>query len=287
MALSYSSKNKITAAAVGAGINLILFVVKLYIGLSTNSIAIYADALGSIADCSVCIASIIGFAMLNAPKSESFPFGRGKIEDLLNLIISAVILITGGSFVYISLERILYPMPVWYSQLYSVLIAATAAVKLALAFFFRLMFGKTGAQTLKSFQTDSILDFFITLCTLVSFTISAKTDFSVDGLAGIIIGMILVAEGFKPFSASAAQILGKNDATECKKIKELIEADDAVNTVNSVQCHKYGEISVFTADISVSCNNAKEVAALSQRLNSLNQNTKIYLKICGEENEKK
>lgn len=287
MALSHSSRNKITAVAVGAGINLILFVVKLYIGLSTNSIAIYADALGSVADSAVCFASIIGFAMLNAPKNENFPFGLGKVEDLLNLIISAVILITGGSFVYISLERLLYPMPVWYSQLYSVLIAATAAVKLALAFFFGLMFKKTGTPTLKSFQADSILDFFITLCTLVSFTLSAKTDFSVDGLAGIIIGMILVAEGFKPFSASAAQILGKNNAAECKKIKKLIESDDTVDTVHSVQCHKYGEISVFTADISVSCNNAKEVAALSQRLNSLNQNKKIYLKICGEENEKK
>ncbi len=280
MALSHSSKNKITAVAVGAGINLLLFVVKLYIGLSTNSIAIYADALGSIADSAVCVASIIGFALLNTQQSESFPFGLGKIEDLLNLIISAVILITGGSFVYISLERLLYPMPVWYSQLYSVLIAATAAVKLSLAFFFRLMFKKTGAQTLKNFQTDSILDFFITLCTLVSFTLSAKTEFSVDGLAGIIIGIILTVQGIKTVSASATQILGKNEAAECKKIKEMIEADEAVDAVHSVQCHKYGEISVFTADISASFNNAEELEALSQRLN---ENTLIYLRISGKD----
>lgn len=280
--MSYSLKNKIIAVSVGAGVNLLLFIVKLYIGLSTNSIAIYADALGSVADCAVCVAAIVGFFVLNAGKSESFPFGLGKIEDLLNLIISAVILITGGAFVYISLERLLYPVPVWYSQLYSALIAATAAVKLALAFFFKYEFKKTNAPTIKNLQTDSMLDFFITLCTLVSFTLSAKTEFSVDGLAGIIIGDILAAEGLKMTVSSAAQILGKNDIAECEKIKEMIEADGAVDAVHSVQCHKYGEISVFTAEISAS----GEIAQLSQRLNSVNENIKIYLRTGGKDEEK-
>ncbi len=284
--MSQTLKTKIIAASVGAGVNLGLFIVKLYIGLSTNSIAIYADALGSIADCAVCGAAIVGFSLLGAAKSKSFPFGLGKIEDLLNLIISAVILITGGTFVYISLERLLYPVPVWYSQLYSALIAATAAIKLALAFFFKSMFKKAGAPTIKNLQTDSVLDFFITLCTLVSFTLSAKTEFSVDGLAGIIIGFVLAAEGFKMTAASAAQILGKNDAAECKKIKEMIEADSAVDAVHSVQCHKYGETSVFTASISVSCRDADELAALSQRLNSFSENTAIYLKTGGKDDEK-
>lgn len=280
--MSYSLKNKIIAVSVGAGVNLLLFIVKLYIGLSTNSIAIYADALGSVADCAVCVAAIVGFFVLNAGKSESFPFGLGKIEDLLNLIISAVILITGGAFVYISLERLLYPVPVWYSQLYSALIAATAAIKLALAFFFKYEFKKTNAPTIKNLQTDSMLDFFITLCSLVSFTLSAKTEFSVDGLAGIIIGVILAAEGLKMTVSSAAQILGKNDIAECEKIKEMIEADGAVDAVHSVQCHKYGEISVFTAEISAS----GEIAQLSQRLNSVNENIKIYLRTGGKDEEK-
>lgn len=284
--MSHSLKIKITAASVGAGVNLVLFIIKLYIGLSTNSIAIYADALGSIADCAVCAAAIVGFSMLNAAKSESFPFGAGKIEDLLNLIISAVILVTGGAFVYISLERLLYPVPVWYSQLYFVLIAATAAVKLALAFFFKSVFKKTGAPTIKNLQTDSFLDFFITVCTLVSFTLSAKAKFSVDGLAGIIIGFVLAAEGFKMTVSSAAQIIGENDTEECRKMKSLIEADEAVENVSSIQCHRYGETAVFTAEITAACEGSDEFSALSQRLNSLQKNSKIYLRIGGKDEEK-
>lgn len=286
MAVSHASKNKITAASFGAGINLVLFIAKLYIGLSTNSIAIYADALGSIADFAVCAAAIVGFCMLKTDKNESFPFGLGKIEDLLNLIISAVILITGAAFVYISFERLLYPVPVWYSQLYSVLIAATAAVKLGLAFFYKAMLKKTGASTIKNLQTDSMLDFFITLCTLVSFTLSAKTSFSVDGLAGVIIGIILAAEGLKMTFASAAQIIGKNDRAECEKMKALIETDDAVDAVRSIQCHRYGETAVFTAEITAACESAEEISALSQRLNSLQSNAKIYLKLGGKDEEK-
>ena len=136
MSVNSNIKKRIIAVSIGAGVNLLLFFVKLYIGLSSNSVAIYADSLNSLTDSAVCIAAAIGFKLSGEKPCSKYPFGKGRAEELTELIISAVILVSGCAFFYISFERILYPVPVWYSSVYATVIAATAAVKLALSFYF-------------------------------------------------------------------------------------------------------------------------------------------------------
>ncbi len=267
MALSVMSKKRIAVATAGAGVNLLLFFVKLYIGLSVNSVAIYADALNSMADCAVCIAAIIGFYLVSASKSEEYPFGLGKSEELINILISVVILITGGAFAYISLERLMYPVPVWYSSLYAAVIALTAAVKLGLVFFFRYSAKKLGSDSMKGISTDSLLDFFITLCTLISFTISSAADFSFDGAAGMIISIILIAEGIKMTVSASKTAIGRRNDTVCNSARALLESENEVEKVIDIQCHSYGETKIFTSDILVNCKSSDEITAVCERLN--------------------
>lgn len=262
--MNTSSKKIIAAASIGSGVNLLLFFVKLYIGLSTNSVAIYADSLNSLLDFGVCLAAVAGFVLLTSKKSDKFPFGKGRAEDLLDFIISVVILITGAGFAYASLERILYPMPVWYSQLYAGIIAATAAVKLALAAYFAALRKKTDSKTISGLSTDSILDFFITLCTLFSFTLSEKLGYSADGAAGMIISILLIAEGIKMTVSACKRLLGERDFRACERAEKIIKADGNVDAVYDIQCHSYGETKIFTAKIK--CKKTEEIIQTSARL---------------------
>lgn len=281
-----SSKNKIFA--VGAGVNLIMFFVKLYIGLSVNSVAIYTDALNCLGDFAVCIASAIGFSLISAKHGRDYPFGKGKIEELLSLIIGSVIVVTGGAFAYVSLERFMYPAPVWYSSLYAGIIAATAAVKLLLALFFRAAARRNGSDVIRGISTDSVLDFFVTLCTLISFTLAEKLDFFVDGLAGLIISIILVVQGIKSTADAAKKLIGRRDDTVCSKAKALIEADSEIKEVRDIQCHSYGEAKIINAVIDTKCETAYEIHKLSSRLNeALQKEMNSTLYIClGGKNEK-
>lgn len=265
----YSSKVKmrIIAVAVGAAVNLLLFFVKLYVGLSSNSVAIYADSLNSLIDFAVCLATAAGFRISSASASEKYPFGKGRAENLTELLISAVILASGGLFAYISFERILYPVPVWYSSLYAVIIALTAAVKLAMSFFFSARFKKLGSDTLKGIATDSRMDFFITVCTLISFLISSRVGFSVDGAAGLLISFTLIGEGIKTVFTSFGKILGKRKDDFCEKAKNIVLSEKNVICVRDIQYHAYGEKGVFTADIVTDCELLQEIEALCSRLN--------------------
>lgn len=279
MELIKNSKKRIFAVLTGAAVNLILFFIKLYIGLSVNSVAIYTDAINSFADCTVCIAAAIGFYLISSKPSPKYPFGTGRIEDLLSLIISAVIVITGCVFAYASLERLMYPVPVWYSSLYAIIIAVTAAVKLLLVFFFRTVSKKYGSQTVNGIETDSLLDFFITLCTLISFTLSDKVSFSLDGTAGMIISIILIVQGIKMTAAACKKIAGRRNETLCEKAKKFIESN-GIYCVD-IQCHEYGDTKVFTADIKAEDKIAIELSQKFER----ETNGKLYLKFGGK-NEK-
>lgn len=276
MELTKSSKIRIFAVSAGAAINLLLFLVKLYIGISVGSVAIYTDAVNSLADCAVCIAATIGFCLILSKPGKKYPFGTGRAEDLLNLLISSVIAITGFAFAYTSLERLMYPVPVWYSSLYAVIIAATAAVKLMLVFFFKAVSKKHGSQTLKGIEADSLLDFFITLCTLVSFTLSDKVSFSLDGAAGAVISIILIVQGIKMTVSVCKIIAGRRNDELCEKAKSIIEKNGI--ECSDIQCHEYGDTKIFTADIKAEKKDAIEFSQKFER----EMNCRIYFKFGGK-----
>ena len=126
------TKARMRAAVFGICVNLCLFMVKLYVGISTNSISIYVDSLNNALDSVVCIIALVGF-WLSVRTSPKYPFGLGRAEDLTGFITAVVIVGTGFGFGYVSLERTLYPAPVWFSVRYAVIIAVTAVVKLLLS----------------------------------------------------------------------------------------------------------------------------------------------------------
>lgn len=260
------SDKRIIAVAAGAGVNLLLFFAKLYIGLSTNSIAVYADSLNSLTDFGVCTAAAVGFFVASVAPDKNYPYGRGRAETLTELLVAAVIFASGFAFAYMSFERVLYPVPVWYSSLYAVIIAVTASVKLAMALLFLKASKKLGSDAVKGIAADSGLDFMITLCTLISFVLSPKAGFSVDGIAGILISLVLIVQGINAFRIALGKVLGKRNSKLCEEAEKFIGAEFPSIKINELHHHAYGERGVFTAVIEVDYA-PEETKNLSMRMN--------------------
>ena len=67
------TKARMRAAVFGICVNLCLFMVKLYVGISTNSISIYVDSLNNALDSVVCIIALVGFwlSVRTSPKKRA------------------------------------------------------------------------------------------------------------------------------------------------------------------------------------------------------------------------
>lgn len=255
-------KPQIITVSTGIALNLILFFIKLYVGISTNSITIYLDSINNLMDTLVCIIAVIGFYALSAKPNEKYPFGYGRSEDLVSFITSVIVFLTSASFLYASLQRVLYPTPVRFSAKFTGLIAATAVMKILLGIFFKHRYKKTPSPVIKSLQIDSFLDFFITLTTILSFTLTEYMGYAVDGFFGLAIGIMLLISSVKLCISSCGKLLGKKDYRLYSEAVDFLCGYDFVNEVKVLQIHSYGQKNIFCCEIIANDNNFSKIDIL-------------------------
>ena len=260
-----NKKGKIIICAAAAAVNLALFLVKLYIAMVSNSISIYVDSLNSLADSLVLILSFAGFYICLAKPDEKYPFGFGKTEELINVLLSTVILVTGFAFAYTSLQRFMYPVPVWYSVKYAVALLIGAAVKLGLFFVFRASSKKYNSQVFSNLTLDSILDFLISVCIVVSFTLTQRVGYAVDSVMGMAAAAVIIINGIKSVLLSIKTIIGRRDDRLCGECESIIKSFDGIE-LYSLECHIYGETKIFNADLSFK---SDDYSVNNELLNSL------------------
>lgn len=190
-------KGVIRTCIAGTVLNIFLFFVKLYVSLSANSISIFSDAMNNLADSISCIVGIICMVISIKLAEKGNDYLCGKIEQLLSLTLAVIVAVVGISFAYNSLERFMYPTPIWFTFKYFAMIALTAVVKLLMFFFYRVQAKKNNSAVIKVMQTDSLMDFFVTMVTLVSFVAAQYTDFMIDSFSGLVISIIIIVSAIK------------------------------------------------------------------------------------------
>lgn len=183
----------ITAVSIGGLVNLGLFFAKLYVGISSNSLAVYCDAINNLGDAFACIIGIIGFVIAKKTSERK----QKRIQSLCTFVISIIICVTGAYFVYNGMERLMYPLKISYSNEYALIISITIAVKIIMGVMFIAFNKREPSPVLKALVTDSFLDCGITLFTLMGLFLIVKVQFAVDGIFAIVIGTAVTVSSLK------------------------------------------------------------------------------------------
>ena len=192
------NKNRflIAACAVAFAVNLALFMVKLYIGLRTNSISIYSDAVNNLFD---SLSGLITLIFMTAILKKAGETGVSipKCENLFSFLTALAMTGVGLYFAYTALERLMYPTPVWFTYYYLAALIITCAVKIALLFIYSRLGKKSESPVIKVMKYDCILDFFITMMTVITLIVSKTGTYAVDSVFGIIISIIMTVTAVK------------------------------------------------------------------------------------------
>jgi len=78
--------------------NILLFILKYWVGIVTGSIAIIADAWHSLTDSISSIVVLIGAKVSSKPADKNHPFGHGRAELIASLIIGVLLAVIAFSF---------------------------------------------------------------------------------------------------------------------------------------------------------------------------------------------
>lgn len=239
MTMKERVKKSVLLICIGIVVNVALALIKLYVGLSSNSLCIMLDATNSFFDILTCIVTLIVFVVLLSPKSEKAPFGYGRGEYLAGFIVAVVTVVVGGVFFINSLNRLAMPEPVWFSWQNCVLICVAIPVKAAIAVLYGVANKKLRSKAIKAIMLDSIIDVAVTFTSLISFAVSSRVDYAVDAIVGIVISIVVIVFAIKMVIDNVKAVVLGDDAQEERTAIESVCTRRGVK-LDKLVLHDYG-----------------------------------------------
>lgn len=229
------------ASVVGIFCNVLLFSVKLTIGLILSSLAVTADAFNNLSDAASSIISFIGVKMAGKPADAEHPFGHGRIEYIAALIVSFLVIEVGFTFFKSSISKILHPEEISFDLVPFVILILSILVKLWMAFFNNKLGKRIDSKVMLATAADSLGDVITTSATVLSIIICHFTSINVDAIAGLIVSAIVIWSGISIAKDTLEPLIGERVPTELyQKITDIVESYDGIVGTHDLIVHNYG-----------------------------------------------
>ena len=229
------------ASVVGIFCNVLLFSVKLTIGLILSSLAVTADAFNNLSDAASSIISFIGVKMAGKPADAEHPFGHGRIEYIAALIVSFLVIEVGFTFFKSSISKILHPEEISFDLVPFVILILSILVKLWMAFFNNKLGKRIDSKVMLATAADSLGDVITTSATVLSIIICHFTSINVDAIAGLIVSAIVIWSGISTAKDTLEPLIGERVPAELyQKITDIVESYDGIVGTHDLIVHNYG-----------------------------------------------
>ena len=229
------------ASVVGIFCNVLLFSVKLTIGLILSSLAVTADAFNNLSDAASSIISFIGVKMAGKPADAEHPFGHGRIEYIAALIVSFLVIEVGFTFFKSSISKILHPEEIRFDLVPFIILILSILVKLWMAFFNNKLGKRIDSKVMLATAADSLGDVITTSATVLSIIICHFTSINVDAIAGLIVSAIVIWSGISIAKDTLEPLIGERVPAELyQKITDIVESYDGIVGTHDLIVHNYG-----------------------------------------------
>ncbi|AWZ47781.1 cation transporter [Clostridiaceae bacterium 14S0207] len=236
------------AGIVGIIVNVLLFMIKFFVGFFTNSIAITADAFNNLSDSGSSLITVFSFKLSSKPADREHPFGHGRIEYLSALIVSFLVLLVGIEFIKTSISRIMNPVPL-KSTIFSILLMlGSILVKIWLGYFYNFLDSSINSNTLKASAKDSFADVITTSVILFSLISNNLFNFPIDGYIGVIVSIFIIYSGFSLIKETINPLLGEAPSEELvENIKNSLLSYENILDAHDLIVHNYGPGRIFAS----------------------------------------
>lgn len=229
------------ASVVGIFCNVLLFSVKLAIGLILSSLAVTADAFNNLSDAASSIISFVGVKMAGKPADAEHPFGHGRIEYIAALIVSFLVIEVGFTFFKSSISKIMHPEEITFDPVPFIILILSILVKLWMAFFNNKLGKRIDSKVMLATAADSLGDVITTSATFISIVICHFTSINVDAIAGLIVSGIVIWSGVSIAKDTLEPLIGQRVPSELyQKITDMVESYEGIVGAHDLIVHNYG-----------------------------------------------
>ena len=245
--------------------NLGLVGAKFFLSALSGSLALRADAVHTLVDVLASLALILGLK-ISERKSQSFPLGLYKVENLASIAISFLLFATAYEII---LEAVLGEAePIHYPGF--VLYAVAAIIPLPYLFgSFQIRVGKqTGSPSLIADGVQHKADVLTSALVFLAL-IAQSVAFPLDRIAAAIIALVIVKEGWEILVDGMRVLLDASvDARTLEKIRALIMEAPEVASIGELVARNSGRYLFVQANLIFRITDLKRAHLASERIES-------------------
>lgn len=242
---SVRSAYGVLCSILGIVLNVILFAVKLFIGILTGAVSIMADSYNNLSDAGSSLLSLFGFNFAKKKASDSRPFGLGRFEYISALVISNIIIIVGVLTFRDAVSNIINgvtPDLNAYSDVTALIVIAITVLVKVYMIIYNVYYGKKiNSNTMKAVGTDSLSDVIATSLVLICAVIYKTTGVNLDGYCGALVSLFIIFAGISSFKDTVGDLVGKKPDKELvDRIYSIVLAHKEIVGVHDLVVHDYG-----------------------------------------------
>lgn len=249
-------KYGLLASFFGLFTNVMLFTIKIVIGVILGLTSLIADSINNLSDFLNNFISIVGLKISGKKPDKEHPYGHQRAEYILSLIIGNIIVVLACLMLYQSVkggitffknlnegndlhtESISYVM---YIVSLSLLLFSILT-KFIQSSVYASLGKRIDSMPLKALSKDSRNDVIATIFVIVSFVIAWFTKIDVDCFFTLIVGIFVLISGIGIIKEASSSLLGDTPDKEMidKLIKLIQQHKDALG-MHDLSIHSYGK----------------------------------------------
>ena len=230
-------RNKLTRKVGILGIvgNIFLFIIKMIVGIISNSMSMIADSFNSAGDIFASFMTWLGNRISSVPNDEDHNYGHGKAEYIFSMLIASSMLVIAVKLLYDSIMSIINQEKLIFSVLLIIVCVITILVKISLYIYSNYVYKKSDNLLVKSNMLDHRNDIIITSCTLLAIILSKFNIFWLDGIVGVGISIWIFITGIKIFKESYDVLMDTAMDNDTKKqVLGIIKSYEDIKRIGEI-----------------------------------------------------
>ena len=221
--------------------NILLFFLKLWVGLITGSVALTADAYHTLTDSISSGIVIVSGWLSRKPADEKHPFGHGRSDLISSVIIGVLLALIGFEFMLKSVEQIQSGAGVDYGGAAIIVTVLSILVKELMAQFAFWAGRQSDSTILKADGWHHRTDALSSVVILIGILCGSFADW-IDGALGILVSLMIFYASYEILRDSVSRLIGETpDRKVVDKIEALIVKMDLDVQPHHFHLHRYGD----------------------------------------------
>jgi cation diffusion facilitator family transporter len=239
--------------------NILVVILKFAVGVDTNSLAVFGDALQSSVDAVNNLFALFVVRVASKAPDEDHPYGHAKFETLGALLIALLLALSIFELVRGAVARLLMGAPpLNVSGLALALLVFTLAVNIGVVWFETRAGRRLNSDILLADALHTRTDVFITLGVLTGLAIARFGLAWADPVLAIIVAVLVGRAGYQILRRSIPSLVDER-AFDQATIRREAEGVNGVVSAYSIRSRRAGDRQF--AELTIAVNGAADVAS--------------------------